>query len=180
MAFTRCPATVDDRSQRVQERTARLGVAQRGIAAGHLGQVVAELQSQAAERLPDRLAHRVQARVGDERQHELGAGQRGCPQQRVDLGAQPAAVDEHEALAEHGVLVGELHGDAATQRVADHGRPPVAEHDEQVAKAGRVGAQGVVAAWLGRLAMAEQVGGEHGVAIGQLRDDLVPLPASRR
>ena len=59
------------------------------------------------------------------RQHQLGAGQRGRPQQRMHLGAQPAAVDEHEPLAEHGVFVGELHGDAATERVADHGRPPV-------------------------------------------------------
>ncbi len=83
------PGEVDDRAQGVQERAARLGVAQRRIAAGHLGQVVAELQSQTAERLPNRLAHHVQARVGNERQHQLCARQRGRPQQRVDLGPSP-------------------------------------------------------------------------------------------
>lgn len=152
------PVEVDDRAHGVQERPPRLGVAQGGVAAGHLGQVMAELQSQAAERLPDRLAHAMHTRVGEKRQHQLGSGQRCGPQQRVDLLAQPAAVDEHEALAEHGVLVGGLHGDATAQRMAHHRRPRVAEHDQQVAEADRVRAEGVVAAWLGRLTMAQQVG----------------------
>jgi hypothetical protein len=52
----------------------------------------------------------------------------------------------------------------------------VAEHDEQVAQADRVGAEGVVAARLGGLTVAQQVGRENRVAIGELRDDLVPLP----
>ena len=57
---------------------------------------------------------------------------------------------------------------------------PPAEHDEQVAETGRVGAQRVVAAWLGRLAVAQQVRREDGVAIGELRDDIVPLPRVAR
>ena len=47
----------------------------------------------------------------------------------------------------------------------------VPEHDEQVAEAGRVGAQRVVAAWLGGLTMAQKVGREDRVAISQLRDN---------
>ena len=116
--------------------------------------------------------------MGEQRQHELGAGQRGRPQQQADLAAQAAAVDEHQALAALGELVGELHGDAAAQRVADDRRPLVAERDEQVAHAAGVGAERVVAAWLGRLAVAEQVGREHGEAIGQLRHDALPRRAS--
>jgi hypothetical protein len=83
----------------VQKRTTRLGVAQRGIAANHLRQVVPELQPDASERLPERLpdrlpdrfAHRVHARVGDERLLQPGAsigvatgraGQPRCAQKR--------------------------------------------------------------------------------------------------
>ena len=90
------PGEVDHRAVRVQERTTRFGVAQGGVAANHLGQVVPELQPEASEHLPERFAHHVHARVGDERQHEFGAWQRGGPQQRVNLWAQAPAVDEHE------------------------------------------------------------------------------------
>ena len=47
----------------------------------------------------------------------------------------------------------------------------VAERDEQVAHAAGVGAERVVAPRLGRLAVAEQVGREHGEALGQRRHD---------
>ena len=70
------------------------------------GPRILELLPHAAERLADRFADCVQARVGDQRQHQLRAGQRRRAQQRVDLGAQTAAVDEHQPLAEHWVLVG--------------------------------------------------------------------------
>src|ERR1700761_7007673 len=166
---------VDHRAPGVQERATSLGVAEGGVAAHHLGQVVAELQAQAFKGLPDRVAHGAQARVGNQRQKQLGARKAGCAQQRVHLGAQPTAVDEYEPLAEYRVLVGELHRDAATQRMADHGRPPVAQHDEEIAKADRVGPERVVASWLGGLAVAQEVRGNDRVAIGELRNDLGPL-----
>ena len=83
--------------------------------------------------------------VGDERQHELGAGQRRGAQGQADVGTEPAAGDEDEAGAPLRVLVGELHGDAAAERVADDGRAVVAEDIEQVAQPAGGGAQRVVA-----------------------------------
>ena len=50
-----------------------------------------------------------------------------------------------------GVLVGELGGDAAAERVADDGGPVDAEHLEQVAHAVGVGRDRVVGAGLVRL-----------------------------
>ena len=67
----------------------------------------------------------------------------------------PPLHDEHEALTALRELVGELHGDAAAEAVADEGGPLVTEHDHQVANARRVGAEAVVAAGLGRLAVAQ-------------------------
>ena len=51
-------------------------------------------------------------------------------------------------------------------------RPSMAEHDQQVAQADRVRAQGVVATRLCGLTMAQQVGREDRVAVGELGDDL--------
>ena len=59
--------------------------------------------------------------------------------------------------------------------MANHSRPSVPEHDQEVAEAGSVGAQRVVATWLGGLTMPKQVGREDRVAISQLRDALIPL-----
>src|SRR5437762_9422176 len=63
--------------------------------------------------------------------------------------------------------VGELHRDAAAERVPDDGGARMAEHLEQVADAVRVRAERVVAARLGGAAVAEQVGGDHGVTLGR-------------
>ena len=79
----------------------------------------------------------------------------------MHLAPEAAAVDQHQALAALGELVGELHRDPAAQRVADDRRALVAESDHRVADGARVGAERVVAARLGRLAVAEQVGREN-------------------
>ena len=113
--------------------------------------------------------------MGEQRQHELGAGQGRGAQQRMHLAAEAAAGDEHEALAALGELVGELHRDPAAERVADDRRAVVAERDHRVAHGARVGAERVVAARLRRLAVAEQVGREHGVLVGELVDRRLPL-----
>ena len=68
-----------------------------------------------------------------------------------------------------GELVGELHRHAAAERVPDERRALVPEREQQVADPAGVGAQRVVAAGLGRLAVAEQVGGDDGEALGQVR-----------
>ena len=92
----------------------------------------------------------------------------------MHLAAEAAAGDEHEALDALGELVGELHRDAAAERVADDRRALVPERDEQVAHAAGERAERVVAARLGRRAVAEQVGGDHRVALAEPRKDLAP------
>ena len=77
-------------------------------------------------------------------------------------------------------LVGELHGDAAAEAVADDRGALVAEHAEEVADAGGVGAEAVVAARLGALAVAEQVGRDHGVALGEQRHHRHPGAGAAR
>jgi hypothetical protein len=59
--------------------------------------------------------------------------------------------------------------------VSDHRHPFVAERDQQVAKARRVGAEAVIAAAGLRGAVPGQVGGDHGVAAGQRLDHLAPV-----
>ncbi len=73
---------------------------------------------------------------------------------------------EHEALDSLGELVEELHGDAAAKRVPDDRRAVYADRGEQVADAGGVGTERVVAARRGGVAVADQVGGDHGVVAG--------------
>ena len=81
----------------------------------------------------------------------------------MHLAPEAAAGDEREALAALRELVGELHRDAAAERVADDGRLLVAEGEADVAQAAGERAERVVAARLRRLAVAEQVGGEDRV-----------------
>ncbi len=119
--------------------------------------VGAGAQAEAAEQRRRQPAGVEHARGREQRQHELGARQRRGAQQQAHLAAEPAAVDQHEPLAPLGELVGELHRDAAAERVPDEGRAVVAERDEQVAHGARVRAERVVAARLGRAAVAEQV-----------------------
>lgn len=68
-----------------------------------------------------------------------------------------------------GELVGELHRDAVTQRMPDERRPLVAECEQQIADPARVRAERVVAARFGRLAVAEQIGGDDGETLGEIR-----------
>ena len=168
-------ARVEHRPHRVQERLARLGVAQRGVAARHLREVGPGPEARSGEQLPHGASDAEDARVRDQRQHDLRAGQRGRAKEQMHLAPDPAARDEHEPLREGRVLVGELHRDPAAQRVADHGGAAVAEGHQEVAHRSGVGAERVVAARLGGLAVAEQVGRHDRVALGEHGNDLVPL-----
>ena len=159
-------ARADDGAQRVEEGQARLAVAEVGHAAPHLGHVVARAQADAREHAAD-LGPQPAGGAGDERQHPLRAGQRGRAQQRADAVAQAAARDEDEALAQLGVLIGELHRHAAAQRVPDDRRALDADQLQQVADAAGEGAQRVVAARLGRGAVAQEVGRDDVVGVGQ-------------
>jgi hypothetical protein len=90
-------------------------------------------------------------------QGEAGARERRRPQHEADLLAEAAAGDEPEPLHALGELVGEDHRDPTAHRVADDRGALVPERGQQVAQAARVGAERVVAARLGRAAVAEQV-----------------------
>ena len=94
----------------------------------------------------------------EQRQRQAGAGQRRGAQHEMDLAAQAAAAHEHHPVDLLGVLVGELHRDAAAERVPDDRRRVDPQRDQQVAHARGVRAQRVVAARLGRQAVAEQIG----------------------
>ena len=112
--------------------------------------------------------------------HVLGARQRQAAKDPAHLAAEAAAVDEHQALAQLRVLVGQLHGDPAAERLADHGCPLDLEDGQQVAQTAGVGAEGVVPERLGRFAMPDQVGGDDGEVACQQRHHLGPrreLPA---
>ncbi len=113
--------------------------------------------------------------AGDERQDELGAGQRRRPQERAHLGTESARADQGETPHPLGELVAELHRDPAAEAVPHHGDAVVAEGGEQVTDAARVRSEGVVPPRLGGLAVAEQVWGEHVVGLAEHRHDLRPL-----
>ena len=98
-----------------------------------------------------------------QREQRGHAGQRGRAQHRADLAAEAAAGDQHEALDALGELVEELHRDAAAERVPDDARALDADRGEQVADAGGVRAERVVAARRRRVAVADQVRGDDGV-----------------
>ena len=66
------------------------------------------------------------------------------------------------------MLVEELHGHAAPERVADDRGLRDAQFIEEVAQRDRERAERVVAARFGRLAVAEQVGSDHSVLLRQL------------
>ena len=127
-----------------------------------------------AEQAADAAAEPDQALRGQRRQHVVGARQRGGAQQEVDLAAEPAAGDEHEPLGALGELVGELHRDAAAERVPDDRHALVAERGDDVARAAGVRAERVVAARRGRLAVAEQVGRDQREALAEQRRDALP------
>ena len=88
--------------------------------------------------------------------------------------AEAAAADEHEALAQLGVLVGELHRDAASQRLADDGGVLDTEDGEQVAQSAGERAERVVAQGFGRLTVPEEVGCDHVEVAGEQRQRVAP------
>jgi hypothetical protein len=81
--------------------------------------------------------------------------------------AKPAARDQPEALDPLGELVEELHRNPAAEGVADDRGAVDPDGGEQVPDAAGMSAERVVAADRGRVAMPEQVRGDHRVAVGQ-------------
>ena len=157
-------AGVDHRAHRVQEGLAGAAGLQRGEPGAR-----ARARSPLGAIRPRRSA-RAQSGPRTPREVSTGStqsapGQRGGAQQQVDLAAEPAAGDEHEPLTALRELVGELHRDAAAERVPDDRHAVVAERGQQVADAAGVGAQRVVPARRGRVPVPEQVGRDDREAV---------------
>ena len=108
-------------------------------------------EADAAEQTADPAAEADQPAGGQRGEHVVGAGQRRGAQQQVDLAAEPAAGDQHQALGALGEQVGELHRDPAAERVPDDRHALVAERVRDVARPAGVRAERVVAARRGRL-----------------------------
>ena len=88
--------------------------------------------------------------------------------------SEPPGRDQDEAVDSARVLVGELKGDAAAQRVPNERRRAVAEFVEEVPDGVCMRADGVVAAELVRVAVAHQVRRQNGVPPRQLGQHPVP------
>jgi hypothetical protein len=84
---------IDAGAQGVHERGARLGIAEGGMSARHLEHVVAELDPDAIQAPPDCAPGGEHPSAGQQRDDELGAGDRGCSEEAVDLPTEPAAGD---------------------------------------------------------------------------------------
>ena len=150
------------------------------MTAQDLPEVGVHAQPDAAEQPSHDPAGAEEARVDQQRKHELRARKAGRPQQRADVTTQSAAAHEHETLAVLGELVRQLHGHSAAQRVPDERRSVMSQRDQQIADPARVRAQRVVAAGLGRFAVTQQIGGDDREALGQIRQHVGPRRRRRR
>ncbi len=112
--------------------------------------------------------------VATDGEDEFRTRQREQAEQDADLVPETTARHEHQPFAPLRELVGELHDDAAPERLADEGRALVPERHQQVAHAARERAERVVAARLLGRAVTDEIGGDDGEALGQLGHDVPP------
>ena len=70
------------------------------------------------------------------------------PQYPTQVGAQATATDENQPFAVVAMLIGELHGHTATERLTDHRRPGDAKFIEQITQPHRERTQRIVTARL--------------------------------
>ena len=179
-------ARLDDRAHGVQERLARAGVVERREAAREHLDVAAGREPRAPQQPAAPRPTPSSAARGEHGRTQSAPGSAAARSSRWTSRPEAAAGDEHEALAALGELVGELHRDAAAERVADDRRALVAERGQQVAHAAGVRAERVVAARRRRLAVAEQVGRDQREVLAQRRatgshvSDEFVIPCSSR
>ena len=170
----------DDGPEGGEERRPAERIGERRVAAADLLGGRSRAEADSPSPLDDGASGIGQGRSTEEPEHLFGAGKGEGPQQQVHLAAEAAAADQHEALAELGELVGELHGHTAAERVADERRALVPEDEQQVAEQGRVGAQRIVAGRLRRLPVAEKIRREDREPAGQAGADRRPCRRAAR
>jgi hypothetical protein len=171
---------IDDGAERAEERPTIGCVDERGVAPPDLLAGRREAHAPASEHAA-KARRRVPEGVGaDEREERLGEGRGQRAQHGVDLGAETAAADENDPLAALRELIGELQDDPAAEGLADEGGALVAERIQQVAQQARVRAEGVVAARFGGLAMAEQIGCDDRVVLGERGHRVPPRQGASR
>ena len=142
-------ADVDHGPRRGEEGTAALAVTERGEPAPHRARCRrrdASRPSARRARAPRPARGRVPEAITPSTC--VGARQGRGSQDEVDLPAQAAAGDQHQAVHPLGEEVEELHRDAAAERVPDERDPLDAEVVEQVAQGRGVRAERVVAGGL--------------------------------
>ncbi len=166
---------VDDRAQGLQERPPRARLLQGPQRPGDRLEVDALRAAAGAQPPPGGVDRVDQPPLGGEAEQRGDTGQRRAAQQRAHLAPEPTAGDQHQPLGALGELVEELHRDTAAERVADDRRPLDADRRQQVADAGRVGAERVVAAGRRRVAVADQVRRDHPVGAGEPLGDRLPV-----
>ena len=136
----RLAAVVDHRPQGPQERGPGLRVGQGdvgvpglvGLGTAHTGRGQPPAQPLAGG---DDLVR------GDDRQHEFRPGCRHQTQRASEFGPQASAADQDKSLDVLRMLVGELHGDTATEGMPDQRDAGDAELVEKVAQPYREGSQ---------------------------------------
>jgi len=164
----RLAVDIDDAPTGGQERAPGIGVGQRRQGSPRLVRAGADRrQTQFRPDIQGRVAHHVHPPGGDQRQHELAAGQGGGPQQRIQFTAEAAAADQHQGIDPVREQIGHLQRNAAAQRMADHGRVGDTEGVEHVPQAGRIGAERIVAGGFGRVAVTVEVRCDHPMVAGE-------------
>lgn len=167
------PAGLDDATDGAYERLAILGAGQRRVRAPHLAQPGCA-ETELAQEVED-----VGAPIGNQaREHQrhqvLGTREGDQSQQQAHFAAEAAAADEHQPVAQFRVLVRELHRHAAAERVPDDGGTGHVDRGQEVAQPAGERAERIVAHRFRRLAVAEQVGCDHVVVLGEPRVDGAP------
>ena len=169
------PAHVDDTAHRPHERLTAGSVGEGGVATPQLTHQRRPDVETAEE--PSDLGRGTDQRFREaERHHVLDTGQRQRPEGPRHLAPEPAAAHQHETVDQLGMLVGELHGNAATVRVADDRGARHLEQREEVAQSAGERTGRVVAERFGRLAVTEKIGRDHIVIDGEARHHRIPRP----
>ena len=169
------PATINDTTQSVEERTAALRIGERGAGPDGLDHTRGRPDAHNTRQSAHHCRRSDHVPVGDQRDQVLSARECSGPQRDTDIRAKAPAGHQDEPFTAFRVLVGELHGDATAERVTDHRRGPMTQRVEEVAETAGVRLERVLASWRRRRAtMPRQIHGDHDASRREAFEDRVP------